>query len=207
MSGLNSHSCLFVIAPAQIEVIYASLWNNQSCLSRALEPPGSKSFSHEFWFAKSQSNKLLRLCTNIKTNGPLFVPPAVSFRCREQERKSWNVRVFTLYDYIQTLPLINLNSSTNLICIHTSSLPYYKWTVWNLAGFPGRCIRLKLLLGQITLRAQWFCLVLVKFTSLIVCEVVITRWSGVPRTQLRNLYLRCLLKYARLVGVAAMPKV
>lgn len=72
MPSLNSQSGVFVIALAQIEVIYASLWNNQSCLSRALEAPGSESFSNEFWFAKSQSNKLLLLCTNIKTNAPFL---------------------------------------------------------------------------------------------------------------------------------------
>lgn len=36
--------------------MYACLWNNQPCLSRALEPPGSESFCNEFWLAKSLSN-------------------------------------------------------------------------------------------------------------------------------------------------------
>lgn len=71
-SGLFSLSCLCVIARAQIGVIYACLWNNQSCLSRALEPPGSESFCNEFWFAKSLSNLFPQFCTNIKTNSLPF---------------------------------------------------------------------------------------------------------------------------------------
>lgn len=71
-TGLYSLSCLCVIAWAQIGVIYACLWNNQSCLSRALEPPGSESFCNEFWFAKSLSNLLPQFCTNIKTNSLPF---------------------------------------------------------------------------------------------------------------------------------------
>lgn len=107
MSGLNSQSSLFVIAPAQIEVKYASLWNNQSCLSRALEPAGSESFSDEFWFAKSQSNKLLRLCTNIKTNAPFFCHQLLVLGVRNKKKKKKAGMIETgilqfLYDFIQT---------------------------------------------------------------------------------------------------------
>lgn len=71
-SGLFSPSCLRVIAPTQMGVIYACFWNNQSCLSRALEPPGSESFCNEFWFAKSPSNLFPQFSTNIKTNSPFL---------------------------------------------------------------------------------------------------------------------------------------
>lgn len=71
-SGLFSPSCLWVIAPTQIGVIYACFWNNQSCLSRALEPPGSESFCNEFWFAKSPSNLFPQFSANIKTNSPFL---------------------------------------------------------------------------------------------------------------------------------------
>lgn len=64
--------------------MYACLWNNQPCLSRALEPLGSESFCNEFWLAKSLSNlfpQFVKKITekkkpkpkqNIKTNSLLF---------------------------------------------------------------------------------------------------------------------------------------
>lgn len=79
-------SCLWVIAPAQIGVIYACFWNNQSCLSRALEPPGSESFCNEFWFAKSPSNLFSQFSANIKTNSPFLCHKLLDLGEGEQGR-------------------------------------------------------------------------------------------------------------------------